>query len=575
MQMQIAMRPPPGSQRKFPRLWAMAAGISALCTLVGVAIYVDMKVTLAAGEEAVAAKTEIVVAHVEHVLQSIDLAIRTLDENLGTPEEFELPRQDVLTLKLKLIQSGTDGLLGIFVVNAEGRAVANAAGPITSSADLRSRAYFSRHADEPLLGLLVSAPIVTQPSGQISVPVSRGVYSSAGFEGVIAGRLDPGYFEQFFRRVDADSVALILRDGTFLARTPRIDLINAPPHVAGRTPFAEWSPENAKPKYAVSPFEGIERIYMVRSLRGLPLGVAVSMDVEKVLARWKVRRNVLALAAVLISGLAVALMIVVGRRDRDKAARREAEALAAASRHMQSLALDASKRKSEFLAHMSHEIRTPLNAILGFSEVMKDQIFGPVMPAKYQSYAGDIHYSAEHLLSVVNNVLDLSKVEAGKWEQNLSEVPLVDLVGSARRLVAPNAEREGVRITVSRLPAVVVRGDERMLRQILLNLLANAIRFAGADRAVGVVCTQEADGALRLSVTDHGPGLSEQDIQRVLRPFETAASTQARQRQDTGLGLPLARMFAEMHEGDLTIESRPGAGTTVCLFLPASRIVPL
>ncbi|MBI3505283.1 MAG: hypothetical protein HY059_10600 [Proteobacteria bacterium] len=553
----------------------MSAGISALCALVALAIHVDRKTTLAAGEEEVAAKTEIVAAHVEQVLRAIDLSIRTLDDNAGTPADFELPKQDALQLKLQIIQKGMDALLGIAFVNAEGRVFASSTGTIVPSPDLRSRPYFRKHLEDPSLGLLVGAPIVGEPSLQISIPVSRGVFGGGAFEGVIAGRLDPAYFEQFFRRVDADSVALILADGTFLARWPRIDLLNSPPHSSGKTPFEEWSPANARPKLALSPFENVERIYMVRSLRIAPLGIAVSMDVDRILARWKIRRNVLVLAAAVISGLAVALMIVVGRRDRDKAARREAEALAAASRHMQSLALDASRRKSEFLAHMSHEIRTPLNAIIGFSEVMKDQVFGPVTPAKYQNYASDIHYSAEHLLSVVNNVLDLSKVEAGKWEQNLSEIPLVDLIGAARRLAAQNAERAGVRITVSRLPAVSVRGDERMLRQILLNLLTNAIRFAGADRSVGVACMREADGALRLSVTDHGPGLSEQDVLRALRPFETASSTQARQRQDTGLGLPLARMFAEMHEGELTIESRPQAGTTVRLHLPASRIVPL
>jgi signal transduction histidine kinase len=571
MQVRIATFLSLAARRPASRYWIVAAGIAALFVAAVVAIEADREETMSVGAAEVAAKTDIVVAHVDQVLRSIDLSIRTLDERPATPDAFNLPPEGELKIKLEQIQSGTDGLLAIAYVDAAGHVTASSAGTISPSLDLSARPYFRAHRDVPSLGLLISPPFAVD--GEVIVAISRGVYVDGKFKGVITGRLDPEYFQRFFRSVDADSVALILENGAFVERWPRIDVLHAPPHSAGRIPFGQWAAGSAKPVIADSPFDDVERIHMVRSLRTARAGIALSMDVDRVLAQWKVRRNILLMAAAAISVLAVMLAMVVDRRARDRAARAEAEALAAASHHAQVLALEASRRKSEFLAHMSHEIRTPLNAILGFSEMMKEQVLGPIAPAKYLGYAADIHYSAAHLLSVVNNVLDLAKVEAGKWSQSQSEIPLADLIGAVCRLTAQSAEREGVRLVVLPLPAVVLLGDERMLRQILVNLVANAVRFAGDDRTVELACALETDGGLRLSVTDRGIGLSAHDIERALRPFETAADTRARQRQDTGLGLPLARMFAEMHEGELTIDSRPVAGTTVSVRLPAARVL--
>jgi signal transduction histidine kinase len=233
---------------------------------------------------------------------------------------------------------------------------------------------------------------------------------------------------------------------------------------------------------------------------------------------------------------------------------------------------EANKAKSEFLASMSHELRTPLNAILGFSEVIRDELYGPVGLAKYVDYAGDVHKSGQHLLDLINDVLDLSKIDAGKVELREEIVPIAGLVQDCVVLVRERALKAGVSLVVALNPTEqLVRGDVRLLKQILLNLLSNAAKFTPRGGSVTVSDTLTPEG-LVLSIKDTGIGMSPEDIQKAMSPYGQIDSKIARKHRGTGLGLPISRSLAELHGGSLDILSIAGRGTDVRLLLPASRL---
>lgn len=235
----------------------------------------------------------------------------------------------------------------------------------------------------------------------------------------------------------------------------------------------------------------------------------------------------------------------------------------------------ANKAKSAFLANMSHELRTPLNAIIGFSELMKNQTFGPVGNAKYEEYLEDIHFSARHLLEIINDVLDMSKIEAGKVDLIETEVDLTDVLSSVMRILNDRAEAALVNLDFQVADDVPhVRADQRLLRQILINLVANSVKFSQPGQTVKVEAFMLPDQHLRISVADEGMGIPPDKIRHVLEPFgQINDPSKYSSAQGTGLGLPLAKAMVELHGGKMTLESEVGRGTTVMLDLPVERLM--
>ena len=232
----------------------------------------------------------------------------------------------------------------------------------------------------------------------------------------------------------------------------------------------------------------------------------------------------------------------------------------------------ANQSKSEFLANMSHELRTPLNAIIGFSESLLRGVFG-ALSGKQHEYMRDIHNAGRHLLAIIDDVLDLSRVESGNAKLSEEELSLADLTTAALRMVTPRADEKGVTLAingVANLPRVYA--DAIRLEQVLLNLLSNAVKFTPDGGRVTVGGAMD-DGGVRLTVTDTGIGIAPSDIAKVLKPYEIVESVLSRKYKGTGLGLPLAKRLIEMHGGTLTIDSVPGQGTTVTVCLPASRVL--
>ena len=236
----------------------------------------------------------------------------------------------------------------------------------------------------------------------------------------------------------------------------------------------------------------------------------------------------------------------------------------------------ANRAKTEFLANMSHELRTPLNAILGFSEVIENEMFGPIGVKRYLEYVHDIHVSGELLLELINDVLDLAKLEAGKLALHESEIAIAKVVEQCLTLLRGRAETARVKLAQevpAGLPAL--RADARALKQVLLNLLSNAVKFTPEGGTVRVRAALTARGTLRLAVSDTGIVMSAEDIKVALTPFGQVDSQIARKHEGTGLGLPITRSLVRLHGGEFAIESAPGKGTTITAEFPAERVVAM
>ncbi|MEQ8964413.1 MAG: PAS-domain containing protein [Azospirillaceae bacterium] len=247
--------------------------------------------------------------------------------------------------------------------------------------------------------------------------------------------------------------------------------------------------------------------------------------------------------------------------------RAEAEARAA-----KEAADKANRAKSDFLANMSHELRTPLNAVMGFSEIIRDQTLGPVGVRQYAEYAADIHDSGSHLLELVNTILDLSKIEAGRFELLEQTVDVTAEIATALRLMELRAAKAELRL-VDRTPAGLpgLTADRRAVRQMLLNLLSNAVRFTPAGGTVTLAAEAGPDG-LAIRVADTGIGIAPHDLAQVMLPFGQVVEAQRGERTGTGLGLPLVKALIERHGGIFAIDTAPNEGTTVSLTFPPERI---
>ncbi len=228
-----------------------------------------------------------------------------------------------------------------------------------------------------------------------------------------------------------------------------------------------------------------------------------------------------------------------------------------------------SRAKSEFLATMSHELRTPLNAIIGFAEMLVGEVIGPLAP-RYHSYAEDIAASGQHLLAIINAILDMSKIEAGKFQLSESEFLLAGAVQRSVRVLAGRAKEAGLSLHADIPRALMLCADERIVSQILLNLISNAVKFTPSGGEVRIAAQLQTDGLL-LSVQDSGIGIAQEDIPKSLQPFGQIDSSLSRKYAGTGLGLPLVKSLIELHGGKLIIDSEVGFGTTVTALFPRQR----
>jgi len=253
----------------------------------------------------------------------------------------------------------------------------------------------------------------------------------------------------------------------------------------------------------------------------------------------------------------------ISERVRYEAALREAKEHADA----------ASRAKSEFLGTMSHELRTPLNAIIGFTEIMKQGVMGPIENPHYRSYIADIHFSSTHLLNLINEILDVTKAEAGKLEVQEQVFDLRDVIEAVVRISGPPIDKAGVTVSID-LPADLprLRADEGKTRQVFFNLVSNAVKFTPAGGRIDISGRFDERG-LSVTVADTGIGIATQDLHRVFEPFVQVDSSLSRRHQGTGLGLPAVKGIMELHGGGIELQSALGRGTKAIITFPPARVV--
>jgi signal transduction histidine kinase len=300
--------------------------------------------------------------------------------------------------------------------------------------------------------------------------------------------------------------------------------------------------------------------YLTRPLRAVSLAVR-RMAAGNTEARTEVSSGVLVPAEV--RELQTAFNAMAESMERSKRDEQEARLRAE----------EANRSKSAFLANMSHELRTPLNAVLGFSEVILAETFGKIGSARYTEYLRDIRTSARHLLALINDLLDLSRIEAGAMKLDDKWISVGDVLDESAAMFRENCARKGVTL---RLEApreeIAILADERALRQILINLLSNAVRHTPAGGEVVLGAEPAPEGRLELFVADTGVGIPAADLERVLQPFEQVTRDQGRPQEGTGLGLSIVKQLADLHGGELSLASEVGKGTRVTFTLPGERV---
>jgi signal transduction histidine kinase len=261
-----------------------------------------------------------------------------------------------------------------------------------------------------------------------------------------------------------------------------------------------------------------------------------------------------------------------GSPDFDELELRQLRELTEELRRARDDAEAANRAKSVFLANMSHELRTPLNSIIGFSQIMEGSVLGPIDPEKCASYATNVREAGQHLLGVINDILDVSRIESGTVNKDVQLVSVMDSLETVIRFCRPTAEKAGVLLVGPSSPHdFALRMDPRHMLQIGVNLVSNAIKFSDAGRKVEIHVAPENDQRVLISVTDSGPGIPEVDLERVFEPFVQLSTKLSREHQGTGLGLSIARSLVEMHGGTLHLESRLGVGTDAKLALPLAN----
>ena len=265
------------------------------------------------------------------------------------------------------------------------------------------------------------------------------------------------------------------------------------------------------------------------------------------------------------------LMELVGDLNQEVSHRKEAESKLRVAKEE---AERASHAKTQFLANMSHELRTPLNAIIGFSDIMKDEIMGPIGQTTYKEYSNDISRSGQHLLSILNDILDMARIDAGKMPFTEDEVLLNPLMQDALRMFRQKAQEQRKTIGYYCVdPDLTILGDDRLLRQIVINLVSNSMKFTGEGGTIQVDVLVNGGGKLEIRIADNGIGIPSDKLETVMQPFGQVASAYAREHDGSGLGLPIVKSLVELHDGRMSIESEEHMGTTVRVILPADRII--
>lgn len=509
--------------------------------------------------------------HVELTFLAADLTLRRVVERQYFNDLFGGNIPNDLLHNLRLWVDETPQIAAMLLVNegGEGLVAAHKNGYRDwldyEQFDFRSAPFFYQMREASDRYFWISTLAKSSGFNRDLILVSRKLNKLDGeFGGMVMAAIDPQYFVDFFGSVGSGKLGLMsltLSDGTVLVNGPR-------KHAQGSSKilpqiYNDFSKSGQTDvlRSGLGSAEGRDKIFAYRSLRNLPLLVSVVLDEEDYLADWRETRvkDIGFLAIFVVFGSVLSFFAITMARQ------------IARVEESESAAVLASQAKSEFLANMSHELRTPLNAIIGFSEMLNSGYFGPLNP-RQKERINDINLCGSHLLQLITDILEFSKGEAGKLDLNEEKLNLTEIINETIRMMSEKVRSKNLNLGVEierNLPRIWA--DKRKIRQILLNLLSNAVKFTPDGGTVKIVLRLDSAKNMVLIISDTGIGIPEEQITNALSVFGQVHREHSH--EGTGLGLPLCKMFAELHGGKLAIGSTLGEGTTIRITLPRQRIL--
>jgi signal transduction histidine kinase len=522
-------------------------------------VFLGMREARERAADQAATVVRLVEEHTARSLEGVELLLARVVEAWTRADSALPPEGDALNAGLRQMLPTMPHVTSIALVSATGRPLADSA--VTDDGWLLADGeYVAAHRDWGVTGLHVSAPSNTIVTRRPFIAVSRPWFAADGsLAGIAVAYVEPEYFVGIYRSLSVGAkgtLSLFRRDGVLLARNdPGLARIGQRFDVADR--------RTEEVGLARDPVDQVERLLALRQVAGRELLVLVGLDEDDYMAEWQRRARTELVIAVAFATLILAYAAVSRRQLRQR------EEMAREIMRAKEEADAASLSKTRFLTQMSHELRTPLNSILGFAELIEvDDRDDLALLKRHREYAHDIRMSGEHLLQLINDLLDLAKIEADQKKLHPEPMTLQEEVRRCVDMVVANAHRARVELDLV-LPEDPIRlvADRRAVRQIVLNLLSNALKFtlAGGRVTVSAVATGEH---ARLVVGDTGIGIPRHQLERLGRPFETLEDPFQRKPSGTGLGLALSTSLARLHGGQLEIESQEGEGTTVTVTLP-------
>ncbi len=527
----------------------------------GIGLIQDRQQTLRSAQSDARRTAELMENQVQRMVETLSTLARVMNNWLSMASERPNRSIDGLAGMVTTVLPFGEGAVDVRLFDATGRMIPFA-GAGSAEINVADRDFFSRAisgAPEPVVGV----PLVARDTGRVLIPFAyRAVPNRFGVTvialGVRADMFTRLYGESWLERGAAASVAR--SDGVLLARQPELpgliganilDLLRADSDIRAMVVDDFYIP-------AVPGREA--RLGSSRAVPNTTLIVGITVAENSVLAAWKRRLLFAVLFATAGTTIITSLVWWIIRllRQREIETQRLMEAYALASA--------ANQAKTEFLAKMSHELRTPMNAIIGFAETMRDQMFGG-LSQRYREYSGHIHDSGLHLLSLINDVLDLSRIESGRHELRIEPVMIDNAVTRVLTATGPLRRAKDLQVIVDGASGGLLMADSRALHQMLVNLLSNAIKFSphGGTVRLSVVWVEKG---VELVVEDQGPGIAVEDLDRVFEPFGRGSSLIARQTEGLGLGLPITRSLIEAHGGQIVLETAQGGGLKARLIFP-------